>query len=77
MASASGVQIAREIQASGRRVVLCVGEHVRMPRTYRGRDILSPELAADRALDLSDYALRHIEYFRAFLMYSVPSLRRH
>lgn len=38
-ASASGVQIAREIQASGRRVVLCVGEHVRMPRTYRGRDI--------------------------------------
>lgn len=39
-ASASGVQLAREIQASGRRVVLCVGEHVRMPRIYRGRDIL-------------------------------------
>ena len=38
-ASASGVQLAREIRASGRRVVLCVGEHVRMPRTYRGRDI--------------------------------------
>jgi putative flavoprotein involved in K+ transport len=38
-ASASGIQLAREIQASGRRVVLCVGEHVRMPRTYRGRDI--------------------------------------
>ena len=38
-ASASGVQLAREIQAAGRRVVLCVGEHVRLPRTYRGRDI--------------------------------------
>jgi putative flavoprotein involved in K+ transport len=38
-ASASGIQLAREIRASGRRVVLCVGEHVRMPRTYRGRDI--------------------------------------
>ena len=38
-ASASGLQLAREIQAAGRRVVLSVGEHVRMPRTYRGRDI--------------------------------------
>jgi putative flavoprotein involved in K+ transport len=38
-ASASGIQLAREIQAAGRRVVLSVGEHVRMPRTYRGRDI--------------------------------------
>jgi putative flavoprotein involved in K+ transport len=38
-ASASGIQLAREIQAAGRRVVLAVGEHVRMPRTYRGRDI--------------------------------------
>ncbi len=39
-ASASGVQLAREIRASGRRVILCVGEHVRLPRLYRGRDIL-------------------------------------
>ena len=38
-ASASGIQLAREIQAAGHRVVLAVGEHVRMPRTYRGRDI--------------------------------------
>ena len=37
--SASGIQLAREIHATGRRVVLSVGEHVRMPRTYRGRDI--------------------------------------
>src|SRR5262249_30256788 len=38
-ASASGIQLAREIRAAGRRVVLCVGEHVRMPRSYRRRDI--------------------------------------
>ncbi len=38
-ASASGVQIAHEIQRSGRPVTLAVGEHVRGPRVYRGRDI--------------------------------------
>jgi len=39
-ASASGAQIADEIQRSGRQVTLAVGEHVRLPRVYRGRDIL-------------------------------------
>ena len=39
-ASASGAQIADELQRSGRPVTLAVGEHVRVPRTYRGRDIL-------------------------------------
>jgi putative flavoprotein involved in K+ transport len=39
-ASASGVQIADELQRSGRQVTLSVGEHVRVPRTYRGHDIL-------------------------------------
>ena len=39
-ASATGVQLAAEIQASGRPVTLSVGEHVRLPRTYRGRDVL-------------------------------------
>jgi putative flavoprotein involved in K+ transport len=38
-ASATGVQIAHEIQRSGRPVTLAVGEHVRGPREYRGRDI--------------------------------------
>lgn len=38
-ASATGLQLADEIQKSGRPVTLAVGEHVRMPRTYRGRDI--------------------------------------
>jgi putative flavoprotein involved in K+ transport len=39
-ASASGVQIADELQASGRSVTLAVGRHIRLPRHYRGRDIL-------------------------------------
>ena len=38
-ASATGVQIAHEIHGSGRPVTLSVGEHVRGPRMYRGRDI--------------------------------------
>ncbi len=38
-AAATGMQIADEIQRSGRQVILAAGEHVRMPRTYRGRDI--------------------------------------
>lgn len=39
-ASATGVQWAREIQTSGRRVTLAVGRHTRVPRRYRGRDML-------------------------------------
>ena len=38
-ASASGTQIAEELQTSGRPVTLAVGEHIRAPRVYRGRDI--------------------------------------
>jgi putative flavoprotein involved in K+ transport len=38
-ASATGIQLADEIQRSGRPVTLAVGEHVRMPRLYRGRDV--------------------------------------
>ncbi|MEM1188824.1 MAG: NAD(P)/FAD-dependent oxidoreductase [Pseudomonadota bacterium] len=38
-ASATGVQIADELARSGRAVTIAVGEHVRMPRRYRGRDI--------------------------------------
>ena len=37
--SATGVQLADEIHRSGRRVTVSVGEHVRMPRVYRGKDI--------------------------------------
>ncbi len=38
-ASASGVQLARELQRSGRPVTLSVGWHTRLPRHYRGRDV--------------------------------------
>ncbi|MBO3747639.1 NAD(P)-binding domain-containing protein [Streptosporangiaceae bacterium NEAU-GS5] len=39
-ASASGVQIADELAAAGREVTLAVGRHTRLPRRYRGHDIL-------------------------------------
>jgi putative flavoprotein involved in K+ transport len=39
-AAATGVQLADEIRRSGRAVILSVGEHVRLPRMYRGRDVL-------------------------------------
>jgi putative flavoprotein involved in K+ transport len=38
-ASASGVQIAEELLRDGRSVTVAVGEHIRLPRSYRGRDI--------------------------------------
>jgi putative flavoprotein involved in K+ transport len=38
-ASTSGVQIADELQQAGHAVTLAVGDHVRLPRTYRDRDI--------------------------------------
>jgi len=40
-ASATGIQLAREIAASGRAVTLAAGRHTRLPRRYRGRDILA------------------------------------
>jgi putative flavoprotein involved in K+ transport len=38
-ASASGVQIADELNRAGREVILAVGRHTRMPRRHRGLDI--------------------------------------
>lgn len=38
-AAATGAQLADELRRAGRAVTLAVGEHVRAPRTYRGRDI--------------------------------------
>lgn len=38
-ASATGVQLASEIRAAGLQVTLAAGQHIRMPRHYRGRDI--------------------------------------
>lgn len=38
-ASATGLQLADELLRAGHDVTMAVGEHVRMPRAYRGRDI--------------------------------------
>jgi putative flavoprotein involved in K+ transport len=38
-ASATGLQLAEEIHRSGRLVTIATGEHVRLPRVYRGKDI--------------------------------------
>ncbi len=38
-ASATGLQLGEELHRSGRPVTISVGEHVRMPRLYRGHDI--------------------------------------
>lgn len=40
-ASASGVQLAEEIQRAGHPVTLAVGRHTRLPRRWRGRDIMA------------------------------------
>lgn len=37
---ASGTQIAEELQRTGRRVFLSVGRHKRVPRRYRGKDLM-------------------------------------
>jgi len=56
-ASATGLQLAEEIHRSGRPVTIAVGEHVRLPRTYRGRDIqwwMLESGVLDEGLDLVD-----------------------
>jgi putative flavoprotein involved in K+ transport len=40
-AGPTGQQLADELRRAGRRVVLAVGRHARMPRTYRGRDVFA------------------------------------
>jgi len=40
-ASATGAQLATELRASGHEVVIAVGHHVRLPRRYRGADVLA------------------------------------
>ena len=39
-AAASGIQLAEEIQRSGRHVTISVSRHTRLPRRYRGHDIM-------------------------------------
>ena len=47
---ASGAQIAEELLRAGRRVYLSIGRHTRLPRRYRGRDLIwwLSELGIDR-----------------------------
>ena len=47
---ASGAQIAEELFRAGRRVYLSVGRHTRVPRRYRGRDLIwwLSEMGLDR-----------------------------
>lgn len=68
-ASASGTQIGEEIQRSGRPVTLAVGEHIRAPRLYRGRDI---KWWMDAAGVLDDSYLEADDIVRAR---GVPSLQ--
>jgi putative flavoprotein involved in K+ transport len=72
-ASATGVQLASEIHRSGRPVTLAVGEHVRLPRRYRGRDIFwwleATGLLAERYDQINDLTrARHLPS---------PAARRH
>jgi putative flavoprotein involved in K+ transport len=48
-AGASGAQIAEELHRAGRKVFLSVGRHNRLPRRYRGRDLI--RWLADMRLD--------------------------
>ena len=64
-ASATGVQLAAEIHRSGRPVTLAAGEHVRLPRSYRGRDIFwwleATGLLAERYDEIDDLTrARHL-----------------
>ena len=68
-ASATGTQIADEVHRSGRPVTLAVGEHIRAPRVYRGKDI---EWWMDVAGVLDDHYEEEDNIVRAR---SVPSLQ--
>jgi putative flavoprotein involved in K+ transport len=64
-ASATGAQLSAEIHRSGRPVTLAVGEHVRLPRRYRGRDIFwwldATGLLAERYDEIDDLTrARHL-----------------
>jgi putative flavoprotein involved in K+ transport len=59
-ASATGVQLAAEIRAAGHEVFLSAGEHIRAPRSYRGKDIQwwmdSAGILATKAREVDDLA---------------------
>jgi putative flavoprotein involved in K+ transport len=68
-AAATGVQLADEIQRSGRPVTLAVGHHVRLPRVYRGMDIMwwldTAGVLAERHDEVDDIErARHVASFQ-------------
>jgi len=86
---ASGAQIAEELSRAGRRVFLSVGHHRRMPRRYRGRDLIwwltemgldrTPveKRGPDRALPLITGAYGgHTIDFRTFSVHGITLLGR-
>jgi putative flavoprotein involved in K+ transport len=86
---ASGAQIAEELVRAGRRVYLSVGHHRRMPRRYRGHDLIRwlaemkldqtpvEKRGPDRALPLITGAYGgHTIDFRQFAMQGITLLGR-
>jgi len=76
-ASATGIQLAEEIHASGRPVTLAVGHHTRLPRTYRGQDVLW-WMEAMGIFDERAEAVRDLEAARrqpAFQLIGTPERR--
>lgn len=68
-AASTGVQLAEEIQRSGRPVTLAVGGHVRMPRLYRGMDIMwwldAAGILGERYDEVDDIVrARHVSSFQ-------------
>ena len=68
-AAATGVQLAHEIHSSGRPVTLAVGSHVRLPRLYRGKDIMwwldAAGVLAERFDEVDDLVrARHVASFQ-------------
>jgi putative flavoprotein involved in K+ transport len=68
-ASATGTQIGEELHRSGRPVTIAVGEHIRAPRIYRGKDI---KQWMDSVGVLDDFYLEADDIVRAR---GVPSLQ--
>ena len=68
-AASTGVQLAEEIHRSGRPVTLAVGGHVRMPRVYRGMDIMwwldAAGILGERYDEVDDIVrARHVSSFQ-------------
>jgi putative flavoprotein involved in K+ transport len=77
-ASASGLQIAEELHQAGRHVTLSSGRHTRLPRHYRGRDIMwwldRLGILDDRRADVPDLGDAHRQPSLQLVGRRAPSL---